>query len=92
MKIDMASSEESGKESDGEVLLVKPLPWRSAKVDKMFTKLDNKIDAEKSAQDKCQSKRRALSVALSDRGELSWMGFQKVTLELVAHYRYIDNK
>ena len=49
------SSEESGEEDIGngekrQVLLVKPLPWRSAKVDRFFNQLDHKAPKNKSKQ------------------------------------------
>ena len=54
------SSEESGEEdiSNGEkrqVILVKPLPWRAAKVDRFFTQLDHKAQKNKSKQSKQQT-------------------------------------
>lgn len=68
MKIDIVSSEESDG-SDEEVLIVHPLPWRSEKVDRMFKRLDNKLESEKTAQCKCQSKRRVLSTTPSGRAK-----------------------
>ena len=68
MKIDIVSSEESD-ESDGEVLMVHPLPLRSEKVDRMFKRLDDKLESEKTAQCKCQSKRRVLSATPSGRAK-----------------------
>lgn len=54
------SSEESGEEDvvNGEkrqVMLVKPLPWRSAKVDRFFNQLDHKVQKHKSKQSKQQT-------------------------------------
>ena len=54
------SSEESGDEDIGngekrQVMLVKPLPWRSAKVDRFFNQLDHKAQKNKSKQSKQQT-------------------------------------
>ena len=68
IKIDIVSSEES-EERDGEVLTVHPLPRRSVKVDRMFKRLDNKIESEKTAQSKRLSKRRVLSTIPSGRAK-----------------------
>lgn len=51
------SSEESGEEDlengwKQQVLLVKPLPWRSAKVSRFFSQLDHKAQKNKSKQSK----------------------------------------
>ena len=54
------SSEESGEEDlenggKRQVLLVKPLPWRSAKVSRFFGQLDHKAQKNKSKQSKQQT-------------------------------------
>lgn len=54
------SSEESGEEeiANGEkrqVMLVKPLPWRSARVVRFFSQLDHKAQKNKSKQSKQQT-------------------------------------
>lgn len=54
------SSEESGEENIGngekrQVMLVKRLPWRSAKVDRFFNQLDHKAQKNKSKQSKQQT-------------------------------------
>ena len=58
------SSEESGEEViDGErrpILLVKPLPWRAGKVNRIFKQLDHKACKNKSKQSKQQTLPRAV--------------------------------
>lgn len=54
------SSEESGEEEVGEgetrkVIFVKPLRWRSEKVDRFFRKMDGRLDKAKSSQAKQQT-------------------------------------
>ena len=63
---DLHSSEESD-ENDGEIIIVKPLPWRSERVTEMFHRLDEKIDEGKSAQAKRQKRRRVMGVEPSAR-------------------------
>ena len=36
IQIDMMSSEESGMEGDEEVMLIRPLPWRSEQVNRLM--------------------------------------------------------
>ena len=56
--IEYMSSEESGVDDDNEVIIVKPLPWRSSYVNQMFRRLDDKVIAEKSPQSRRQMKKR----------------------------------
>ena len=64
MTADFMSSEESGEE---DVMIIKPLQWRSERVDKFFRQLDEKSNACKTAQAKRQRKARVTSVELSVR-------------------------
>ena len=60
MTISMMSSEESG--NDGEdILYVHPLPFRSGKVDRFCSMLDNKVKETKSPQARRQMKKRVRS-------------------------------
>lgn len=61
------SSEESGKEADKEVLLVRPLPWRSPRVKTMLDSLDSRIQQGKSALARRQAKKRVASEEPSSR-------------------------
>ena len=56
-KRDYMSSEESG---DDDFIVLHPLPWRSAYITKMFSKMDAYIISKKSSQAKRQMKRRRL--------------------------------
>ena len=58
MTITMMSSEESSNNGDGDILLVHPLLFRSAKVDNFFSMLDDKAKENKSPQARCQMKKR----------------------------------
>ena len=40
MTVEFISSEDNGYDEGNEVLIVRPLPWRSARVDQMFNNLD----------------------------------------------------
>ena len=42
LTLEVMSSEDSGMEEDEEILVVRPLPWRSTRVDEMFDELDKK--------------------------------------------------
>ena len=66
---ELMSSEESGNEGDEDVIHVKPLPWRSEVVNKMMTKLDEKINQGRSAQAKRQLKQRVPSLMESSRAK-----------------------
>ena len=58
MTISMMSSEESGNDGEDEILLVHPLTFRSGKVDRFFSMLDEKALQGKSAQARRQMKKR----------------------------------
>ena len=57
LTLELMSSEDSGME-DEEILVVRPLPWRSTRVDEMFDELDKKILSGKSPRSRLQMKRR----------------------------------
>ena len=63
---DVMSCEESDSENE-EMLLVKPLVWRSDKVTQFFQQLDDTIEQSKKAQSRRQRKRRVISNAFSTR-------------------------
>lgn len=54
LQLEMISSEESSDEK----IIVKPLPWRSDKVNQFFQALDEQLHMEKSDQSKRQKKER----------------------------------
>ena len=56
MTIDLMSSEESDKEED--VIVVRPLNWRSKGTEKMIKTLDDVILKKRSEQSKRQLKKR----------------------------------
>ena len=58
LTLEVMSSEDSGMEEDEEILVVRPLPWRSTRVDEMFDELDKKILSGKSPRSRRQMKRR----------------------------------
>ena len=58
----------SSDESDGEVITVKSLPWRSSVVNNFFKSLDEEAYTRKSQQAKRQTKKR-LCGGPSDRPE-----------------------
>ena len=63
MTIEFISSEDSGSDNDDEVLIVRPLPWRSARVDHMFiNNLDKQSIDNKSPLAKRQMMRRVLGL------------------------------
>ena len=39
LALELLSSEDAGMDEDEEVLVVRPLPWRSTRVDKMFIQI-----------------------------------------------------
>jgi hypothetical protein len=65
MHNDVMSSEDS---DDKDAITVRPLPWRSAYVDKMFNRIDVFCDGSKNAQARRQMKQRVLGKP-SDRDE-----------------------
>ena len=50
----------SSEESDGEDIVIHPLPWRSAKVDDVLSKIDAFILKQKSPQARRQMKSRKI--------------------------------
>ena len=50
IKVDYMSSKESATDAEDEVIIVKPLPWRSVHMDQLFWRLDDKTLGEKSPQ------------------------------------------
>ena len=70
MTKDFISSEDSDEEEDtnGEqrqVIVVKPLQWRSPKVDRFFNRLDKKAQKKKSKQSKQQTLPRVIGSSSS---------------------------
>ena len=63
----MMSSEESGNEDEEEILFIRPLLFRSAKVDRFFGMLDDRVKESKSPQARRQMKKRV-------RGDVSTRG------------------
>ena len=65
---ELMSSEESGVDEEGKaVILVKDLPWRSDKLERLFDRLDAVQEGNKSEQAVRQSKERILVKASSER-------------------------
>ena len=58
LQSEMMSSEESGEDSDCDVIIVRPLPWRSARVNDFFASLDDNTKVHMSSQAKRQTKVR----------------------------------
>ena len=59
LKLDLISSEESGKDDNGEeVIYTKPLPWRSKKFNEFVARLDIQTQSEMSSLAKRQKKKR----------------------------------
>lgn len=58
MMLDVISSEDSGSDNGEEVLIVRPLPWHSDRVDHMISDLDKQSLSDKSPLAKRQMKRR----------------------------------
>lgn len=54
---DFISSEESGVDGEDQhqVLVIRPLEWRSSKVDRFFNRLDRKMTKNKTKQSKQQT-------------------------------------
>ena len=60
MRTEVMSSEESDVDGNGdEVLHIRPLPWRSSEVNRMFAKIDTYIMAGKSPASKRQLKKKS---------------------------------
>jgi hypothetical protein len=62
----MVSSEESD-DSDEDTIVIKPLGWRTERVDSMFHSLDNEIEESKTTQSRRQRKNRVISSIYSTR-------------------------
>ena len=67
MQADLLSSEESGKEADEEVIIVKTLPWRNDQVTSLMRRLDEKIKLDRSPQATRQAKKRIYGAKTSSR-------------------------
>ena len=67
MQIDMMSSEESGMEGDEEVMLIRPLPWRSEQVNRLMKQLDKKVESSRTPQARRQVINRVTSSEASSR-------------------------
>ena len=67
LKLELISSDESGidNEESEEVIITKPLPWRSTKLDEFFRRLDDESHQKKSPQARRQMKPRRLGVQSS---------------------------
>ena len=66
MVLDLMSSEESGFDEE-DILSVHPLPWRAARVDTMFKKLDDYSKESKSPQALRQTKRRCIGTTSTSK-------------------------
>ena len=64
---DFISSEES--DMDDEMIVVKPLPWRSERLTNMFYRLDDKLDSSKTSQARQQKRKRVVGVSNSTRSQ-----------------------
>lgn len=62
----MMSSEESDLENN-DLIVVKPISWRSERVSSFFRRLDTKVISTKSTQSKRQRKERIESSQISTR-------------------------
>ena len=60
MTLDIMSSEDSTEDDGDEVLMVRPLPWRSSRVEEMFQEIDKMNLEGKTPQSRRQMKRRVL--------------------------------
>lgn len=69
MRMDIMSSEESEIEGDDDVIIIKPLPWRSNAVNEMIQRLDARIRENRSSQARRQAKTRDYSSLPSSRGK-----------------------
>ena len=67
MKITMMSSEESDSDPNNDDIIVKPLQWRSAIVNRFLLKLDDKLMETKSLQARRQRKNRVTGSVSSER-------------------------
>ena len=74
LKLDLISSEESDLDEGEEVMVTKPLPWRSSNVTRFFGKLDEECRQNKSPQARRQMKPRRSGLP-SSRPQPSTEGF-----------------
>ncbi len=65
MKMELMSSEDSQTDDDEELIVVRPLPWRTAYFDRMLKNLDSDIMEEKSPQARRLMKRRVVGASSS---------------------------
>ena len=66
---ELTSSEESGTDDGHEVVITKPLPWRSQYCSTMFKRIDDYVDQHRSSQAKRQMKRHSISKSPSSRNK-----------------------
>ena len=75
---DIVSSEDDDEES-GDIMIVRPLPWRSSAVNNFFLQLDEQSVGQKSSQAKRQMKKRVLGSAsarlMPEDGEIPLWAF-----------------
>ena len=58
LQVDTMSSEESDKENDEDILVVRPLSWRSSEFEKLLNIIDKEREVKKSSQAKRQLMKR----------------------------------
>lgn len=75
---DMVSSEESDS-NDGDIIIVKPLGWRSERINQMFKKIDDQIESRKTTQARRQKRKRVLGSNFSSRKQPSHLPKWAVT-------------
>ena len=63
---EMISSEDSDSEHE-DIIIVKPLSWRSNRVTQMFRDLDSKVEENKTVQAKRQKRKRIIGINNSSR-------------------------
>lgn len=63
----ISSNENDDNDEEEKPLIIKTIPWRAPKVDKLFKVLDDFSQKEKSAQSKKQTKQRIVSGIESTR-------------------------
>lgn len=76
LTMEIMSSEESAVDADEDVLCIRPLPWRTARVVDMLTCLDEKVAMGKSSLARRQRKRRVQtspSLRPAPESSPSWM-------------------
>ena len=62
LTLDFMSSEDSGSDEGDEILIIRPIPCRSSKVDRMFSDLDQKTFEDKSPRARRQMKQRKVGI------------------------------